>query len=430
MLKKIFKKIVSTILIYEARLVVRRFKPKVIGVAGSVGKTATKDAIFSVLHPYVDARKSDKSYNSDFGVPLAILGEKTAWGNVLGWTAVLARGAKTAVFSRTFPEYLVLEVGSDRPGDISAITKWLNFDVVVLTSFPDLPVHVEFFDSAESLHDEDFKLAESVSENGLVIINSDEKNIARLTAKIKAPIKSYGLNAGSDVGASDIRVQYNEQEKISGMSFHLLAEGKTVPVVLPGIVGEHQIYPILAAVAVGLNEKLNLLAMIEGFSDYVSPTGRMRIIAGNKESIIIDDTYNSSPVAVSAGIATLKSINTAGRKIAVLGDMLELGSYTVEAHRDVGKELVGVIDELFTVGLRAKFIGESLLEQGFDEKHWHHFPKVDDVGDALEKIIKKDDIIFIKGSQGVRLEKAVEEIMAEPERALELLCRQDSYWKN
>ena len=146
-------------------------------------------------------------------------------------------------------------------------------------------------------------------------------------------------------------------------------------------------------------------------------------------SVIIDDTYNSSPVAAKAAIEVLKDIE-GKRKIAVLGDMLELGRYTEEEHRTLGEIVCGVADVLVIVGPRSKFIGDGALEKGFKEKNIIYFDNSTKAGEFLKGFIKKSDVILMKGSQGVRLERAVEAIMAYSEQKKILLCRQDKEWRN
>jgi UDP-N-acetylmuramoyl-tripeptide--D-alanyl-D-alanine ligase len=138
----IFKNIITAILTLEARAVLWRYKPKVIAVTGSVGKTTTKDAIFAVLSPHVHVRKSQKSFNSEIGVPLTILGLESGWRDPLVWLSNIVQGFLLVIIKSDYPSWLVLEVGADRPGDIKNIARWLRPDIAVITAIPEIPVHV------------------------------------------------------------------------------------------------------------------------------------------------------------------------------------------------------------------------------------------------------------------------------------------------
>src|SRR3989338_6438454 len=143
---------VVLLLTAQARAVLRKYHPHIIAVTGSVGKTSTKDAIYTVLSSKFFVRKSEKSFNSDVGVPLTILGCKNAWNNPFLWAKNLLEGFALLILKNHYPKWLVLEVGADRPGDIRKLARWLKPDVVVITALPDVPVHVEFFDSPEDVY--------------------------------------------------------------------------------------------------------------------------------------------------------------------------------------------------------------------------------------------------------------------------------------
>ena len=150
-MKSTFKKIVSLIIRFEAILIIKKYKPKIISVTGSVGKTSTKDAIFAVMSSTFSVRKSEKSFNSDIGIPLTILGCPNAWFNPIKWLGNILRGLEIIIFNSNYPKWLILEVGADRPGDIKSVSKWLKSDIVVLTAFAKVPVHIEFFKDREAV---------------------------------------------------------------------------------------------------------------------------------------------------------------------------------------------------------------------------------------------------------------------------------------
>ena len=153
-MKNLFKSIVVNILVFESKILLRRHHPTIIAITGSVGKTSMKDAIYSILKRHYSTRKSEKSFNSDIGVPLTVLGLPNAWNNPFLWLKNIIDGFFVAFFSKDYPEYLILETGIDRPGDMSKLTSWMKPDFVVLTRLPDIPVHVEYFSDPQAVIDE------------------------------------------------------------------------------------------------------------------------------------------------------------------------------------------------------------------------------------------------------------------------------------
>jgi UDP-N-acetylmuramoyl-tripeptide--D-alanyl-D-alanine ligase len=185
----------------------------------------------------------------------------------------------------------------------------------------------------------------------------------------------------------------------------------------------------LAALAVGLSQKVNLVEAGEALLNHSTPSGRVRIISGINNSLVLDDTYNSSPAALSNALSIFKSIEGVKRKIAVLGDMLELGKHSSDEHYNAGKLTAESADFLVTVGIRARRIAEGALDADMNENNIFQFDDSESAGKFLKEFIQKNDCVLVKGSQSMRMEKSVKEIMSEPERASELLVRQDEEWK-
>lgn len=430
-MKKIFKKIIVSIITWQARLIVAKYKPKIIAITGSVGKTSTKDAIFTVLSKFKTVRKSEKSFNSEIGLPLTILGVHNGWNNVFMWIENIFRGFVVILSKQPYPEYLVLEVGVGKPGDIKKyVAPWLNPDMVVITRFPDKPVHVEFFGSVDKVIEEKSALAYAVKPSGVLILNHDDEKVYALHTKSKSRTVSYGFSENSTYQATyQSYIQKQGSDIPEGIGFKLEHNGNTFPVILPHVVAMHYVGSALAALACASEAGCDLLMSINALKEYLLPPGRLNFIEGIKDSMLIDDTYNSSPVAVESAIHLLKDIN-AKRKIVVLGDMLELGKFTEGEHREVGKHASTVADIIITVGPRAKFILAGAEESGFPKKNMYSFNKSIPAGEFLQGFIKKGDLVLIKGSQGVRLERAVELVMAHPEQKQSLLCRQEKEWRD
>src|SRR5581483_3302861 len=197
---KSIRRLVAAILTLEAQLVLRKYKPKIIAVTGSVGKTRTKDAIFAALSDSLYIRKNDKSMNSDFGVPLAILGCQSAWHNPIKWIQNIVQGVQLLVQSDKYPDWLVLEVGADKPGDISSIAKWLQPDIAVITLVPEIPAHVEFFKSPEDVLREKRSLADHLKPGGMLILDGDDQRLRALKSEFDDS-RSYGFEPYNDYRA-------------------------------------------------------------------------------------------------------------------------------------------------------------------------------------------------------------------------------------
>jgi len=431
-MKNIFKKIIIFILTFEAKLVLWKYKPKVVAITGSVGKTTTKDAIYFALSSGFHVRRSEKSFNSELGLPLTILGCQNAWTNPFLWLRNILKGFLLFILPNKFPSWLVLEIGADRPGDIESVSKWLRSDVVVYTRMPTVPVHVEFFAKIEDVVKEKSFLIESLRESGNLVINADdEKCMSFKSLRRAGRFASYGLEESADFFASNYKVLYLEQNGNlpAGITFKVNFKGNSIPINIQGVLGMQYVYPILAGVAVGVGEGLNTLNIAEGFKKFEMPRGRMNLIKGIKNSIIVDDSYNSSPVAVEEALKALGGVDTEGRKIAVLGDMLELGKHSAGSHQAIGSLIKDYCDVLVTVGIRSREIAQVALNNAMPENNIFQFDDSKSAGSFLQNMIVENDVVLVKGSQSIRCERVVAEIMAEPENKERLLVRQEKEWE-
>lgn len=433
-MKTILRKILVALLALEARYVLKKYKPQVVAVTGSVGKTAAKDAIFTVLAGFAHVRKSEKSFNSEIGVPLTILGVPNAWHNPLLWLQNLLDGLFLLVLRAPYPAWLVLEVGADRPGDIKNLSQWLPVDVAVITRLPEVPAHVEFFSSPEEVVEEKASLITALKPNGALVLYAGEMETERLKPRAAGHrIITYGLVPHADIRIEGAHVLFEtgESAKPIGMGASVIVEGTSAPVEVVGAVGEHALLPLLAAAAVGQVLGRPVEEIVKSLVRYEPPKGRMHLIRGIKNTLIIDDTYNASPAAVAAALDTLDAVGsrTFARKIAVLGDMLELGRHSVKEHRKAGAHASKTCDLLVTVGVRARDIAEGALDAGMADAAILQYEDAEKAGRELRHMLLERDIILVKGSQSMRMERAVKELMEEPERAEELLVRQEEKWQ-
>lgn len=429
-MKSILKNILVSVLTLIAKGILWRHEPRVIAVTGSVGKTSTKDAIYAVLKGTGSVRRSEKSFNSELGVPLSIIGAANGWNKAHAWIGVIAHGIAQIVSPRgSYPATLVLEVGADRPGDISAIAKWIKPHVVVITRLPDVPVHIEFFPTLESLIDEKLSLARHMRKDGTLVLNADDPRVLAAREEMRVRTVTYGEHENAMLRASDVKLLApSEDGREGGLAFKANFDGKSLPVILPNIYGRSYMSIALAALGVAYALGHNMVTAIGNLAEYETPPGRARLIPGDHGTVLIDDTYNSSPAACEAGLLMLKELPFGKRKIAVIGDMLELGKHTNEAHLAVGRYARKHCDLLVTVGLRAKQCAEGAREAGMSEKKIYETDDALGAVEIVKKIAKPGDVIYFKGSQGMRMERAVRALMAEPEKAAELLVRQEDAW--
>lgn len=415
-------KILETVLRRMATLVVKKYQPIIVGITGSVGKSSAKEAIALVLGSKFSVRKNEENYNNEIGLPLTVIGAKSGKRSAIGWLAVVWKWLRLMVRRQSYPEVFVLEMGIDRPGDMEYLLSFLPLRVGVMTNVSSS--HLEFFGRVENIAKEKGKLIRSLSRDGTAILCLDNPLVAQFTEKTKAKVLTYGMkNPSAMVQAGHFRI--NDRME-AGSGFKLSYEGTTLPVRLPHVVAEHHVEAVLAAVAAGLAFKMNLVEIAAAIQDFQSLPGRMRVIPGIRASVLLDDTYNASPASLSAALKTL-SLLTATRRMAVLGDMLELGNESETSHKAVAKQLEeNQVNMAYFVGERMLAAYESLKNPSV-KKMWFEDPM--SAAEAVRVEAKEGDAILVKGSQGMRMEKVSEALLAHPENADTLLCRQSEDWK-
>ncbi len=427
-MRDISKKILSTVLRTESRLVLWKYKPKVVAITGSVGKTSTKDALYAALSKMAYVRKSDKSYNSELGLPLTVLGCPNGWNDPVIWTKNILKGLWLFIWPHKYPKWLVLEVGVGKPGDMKTTASWLQTDAVVITAIGDLPAHIEFFNSRNHLIEEKSGLIKTLKKEGILILNHDDEAVMGMKEKTKSRVITFGMSEGSDVLGSEENIWYDKDAKPEGIVFRADVGGSSLPVAIEGLFGKNHVYASLATLAFIYSIKLNVLSAIESLKNYDFPPGRMRILSGINDSTIIDDTYNSSPFACESALRTLGGVKSNGRKIAVLGDMLELGKHTKEAHEGMGKLAKEQADVMVAVGPRSEATRDGALGAGMAESNVFYFLNSTLAGEFLQTFVGAGDLVLVKGSQGMRMERAVEAILEDKANKEKLLVRQDKEW--
>ena len=405
--------------------VLKRYKPKIVAVTGSVGKTSTRDAIFAVLSSKYRVRKNQKNYNNEIGIPLTIINAESGNKNIFKWAWVFLKWIFTLLFPK-YPEILVFELGVDRPGDMKYFMSFIHPFVGVVTNVS--LSHIEFFNTVENIAKEKRILVESLDPDGYAVLNADEDLVMEMKNKTKAQIITYGLSENASVNASNLIYNYEENNP-EGISFKLNYEGKNIPIRLKNLLALHYVYAALAAVSVGTVFKMNLVDIAQALEPLRAPLGRLNLLQGIKGSYIIDDTYNASPISTISALGVLGQLK-ARRKIAVLGDMLELGEQTELGHREVGKKIFSEkIDAFVAVGKRMHYAVKEMIALGFPRENILQFDDPETAAEKIFQFVKESDFILVKGSQGMRMEKIVEKLITDPSQAEKLLCRQNKEWK-
>ncbi|HDQ71715.1 MAG TPA: UDP-N-acetylmuramoyl-tripeptide--D-alanyl-D-alanine ligase [Chloroflexi bacterium] len=347
---------------------------RVIGITGSVGKTTTKELAAAVLTNRYQTLKSEASYNNEIGLPLTLLH---------------LTGAH---------ERVVLEMGMYDVGEIADLARIARPHVGVVTIVR--PVHIERAGSFERIVAAKTELIEALppAPEGVAILNYDDEPVRQMAHATDARVFYYGLSPEADLWADEI-----EGLGLEGIRFKMHYQDEVLHVKIP-LLGRHSVHTALRASAVGLVEGMNWQEIIEGLR---RPSAQLRLVAvpGPAGSIILDDTYNASPSSTIAALNLLEELD--GRKFAVLGDMLELGTYEREGHEKVGMRALEVADVLIAIGSRGRIIGETAIRWGMPSDRVFLVEGCAEAVAILSKLVTGDDVILVKGSREMQMEEIV-----------------------
>ncbi len=420
------RKLLQYILRFMARTVLAKYRPKIVGITGSIGKSSTKEAIALVLEPHFRVRKNEGNYNNEIGIPLTILGVKTGGRSLLAWLRIFVGWFRLMLFPYQYPEILVLEMGIDRKGDMDYLLSFIKPYIGVATHVSGS--HVKHFGTLAQIYKEKRKLIKAVPENGFAILNADNEWTHKMGEVTKASVILFGFAEGSDIRVDNL-LFHGDARSVEGFSFKLDYKGKSVPMRLPLLLAKHLIPSVLAAVGVGVAFKLNLVEIARSLEGFRSLPGRMHIFLGINDSRVIDDTYNASPTSMRAAIETLAHIQSP-RKGVVLGDMLELGENSDDEHIGLAPHLREAnVSFVALVGEHMQALYQSLVGSGFSEKQLFWFSTPMEAAEFAKGFVRAGDTVLVKGSQGLRMEFVVQALLAQPELASELLCRQSLTWR-
>lgn len=360
-----------------------RLNPRIVGITGSVGKTTTKELIAAVLSTRYRTFKTEGNLNNGIGLPLMLLKLTEAH------------------------ERAVLEIGFSQPGEIKFLCDLARPQVGVLTNV--YTVHLEQAGSIENLAQGKSALIEVLppEPEGVAVLNYDDSRVLGMRDQTRARVFTYGLDPGADVWADGI-----ESHGLDGVHFHLHHRQETLHLKVP-LLGRHSVHTALRAIAVGLVEGLTWQEIVEGLQALGTTQLRLVTLTGPDGSLILDDTYSASPESVIAALNLLEELE--GRRVAVLGDMLDLGSYEEVGHRLVGQRAREVVDLLVTVGPRAQIIADEARSAGLPSTTVVEFQEVDEALAYLRSRIGKGDVVLLKASREIRLDRIATALEAREE---------------
>jgi UDP-N-acetylmuramoyl-tripeptide--D-alanyl-D-alanine ligase len=353
----------------------RQFTVPVVGITGSNGKTTTKEMLAGILQQQGPVLKNEGNLNNHIGVPLTLLR--------------LNAGHKAAV----------VEMGMSAVGEINALARFVGPDIGVITNIG--PAHLEFLKSMDLVAQAKGELFNHLKSGGTAVLNADDRYFDMLKKKFGGRVLSFGIDTRCDVRASDIL-----QEK-DFTDFMIRSDGSSMKVRLRAV-GKHNVYNALAAAAAALAVGMSLDAVKSGLDDFV-PTAMRSEIRQIQGRTVFADCYNANPASMEAALATLVSLKSGKKAIAVLGDMLELGAIAFDAHRAIGATAARLgVDLVITVGQLAKQVGKGAIDAGMPKDRVLEAGSHAEAAVLLKELSQPGDAVLIKGSRGMKMEKILE----------------------
>jgi len=407
------KKIVAFVLGWQVRRLLNKNDVAVVAVGGSIGKTSTKLAIAHTLSQHYRVNYEKGNYNDIVTIPLVFFGGRLAsLFNPFSWLMTFVRNE--GVIAKKYPyDVVVLELGTDGPGQIKQFKSYVRADIAVITAIT--PEHMEYFADLDEVAHEELAISQFSRQ---LLVNADLV-AAKYIQEIKEPL-TYGIKEPANYRLKNIEFSGDQA------SFEIYEDSKQLLKSNHQKITEPQLYSVTAAAAVGHLMGLTPQQIDIGISSIPAVSGRMQQLEGLKDSLIIDDTYNASPEATRAALDTLCRLQ-APQRIAVLGNMNELGKYSRAEHEAIGQYInADKIDLLVTIGPDAnKYLAAKALERGLNVKT---FEDPVSAGLFIKENLSPGAAVLVKGSQNkVFAEETVKQILANPADASKLV-RQSGYW--
>ena len=356
-----------------AKFYKNKFKIPFIAVTGSVGKTTTRDMVYSTISAKYNSLKNVGNLNNQFGVPLTLFNLNKEH------------------------ECAVIEMGMSGFNEIEYLANIVNPQIGIISNIG--YSHVEHLGSRDGIFKAKMEIATNFDENSLLIVNGDDDCLKTLKTKdLVYKLRTFGFDKDNDIYCESYEM---DEESIN---FVAVINGKKEEFFIP-TVGKHNIYNAMAAILVGLNLNMTIEEIKDGLKDFQCTKNRLDIIKKDKLTII-DSVYNASIDSMSAALNILGRYEN--RRVAILGDMFEMGEFAEFGHRQVGKAALGNIDIMIAIGKDSEFIVKELKENNMNENNLYHFETKEEAIENLDNIIKDDDVILVKASRGMNLEKVVE----------------------
>lgn len=357
-----------------ARAIRERHDFLLIGITGSAGKTTTKEMITTLIGTERRTFKSWGNFNNLIGCPLCI--DNTP----------------------DDAEVVVSEMGMNRKGEIAQLAGLTHPDVGVYTNIG--PVHIEFFETVEKIAEAKRELLENVKPGGIIVINADNEHVVRISEAFDGRKVTYGIDRAAEYRGTNVR-----ERGLLGTSFTVEAEGEKRQFDL-SLPGRHNLENLLAAIATARSVGISWDGVKRGI-EQVKPAYHRGVVSQFRGATVYDDTYNSNPYAVARALELLQQAEVKGRRIAVMGDMLELGERELLYHHEAGSRIPRTVDVVVGVGRRSQSLLDGAREAGFSNDRLHHFASAEDAGKFLVDFVRPGDLVLLKASRGVGLEKAV-----------------------
>ena len=387
---------VETALLHWAQIVLKKFNTTVIGVTGSAGKSTTKEAIAAVLGTHHKVYKSPGSYNGRFGLPLA-LGKLSAEHRLA-----------------------VLEFGTDHFGEMEALVEATNPKVGVITNISHM--HTDRLGNLDNIARENAVLIERLPPDGIAILNYDDELVRQMTTRTRAQVITIGLDRTGHAYGADL-LAYNLVAGRDKVGFDLRYERERYQGRWVQLLGTHQLYGVLSALAVGLSYGVPLEEGLRALTDLEPLPGRLHPLEGKNGSFLIDDTFNANPESALAALDFLSSVRVPERKerlIFVMGDMDELGAHALRSHIDVGRRAAEVADLLITEGELCAVIGRAAIDHGLRTDQVRITFSHQDAAALLSDSLTANDVVLVKGGSRARMERVVRALLANPDDAASL----------
>ncbi|WP_267202649.1 UDP-N-acetylmuramoyl-tripeptide--D-alanyl-D-alanine ligase [Limosilactobacillus kribbianus] len=357
----------------------RKINPIVVAVTGSNGKTTTKDMIASILSTQLNVTKTHANFNNEIGVPVTLLNME----------------ANT--------EAVVVEMGMDRFGQLDFLSKLASPDIAVITMIGE--AHIEFFGTRDRIADAKMEITHGLSEDGTLVYNGDEPLLNDRAAKIDQRLVRFGRHLDDDIYATSVSAG---ERSIDFQVNEWPDKSFTIP-----MVGEYNVNNALAAMAVGQLLHITPDHMKSALANVELTENRAEWVAGKKGEQILSDVYNSNPTAAKQVLKTISAMPTSGRRFAVLGDMLELGEASPRLHASLASQIdPEKIQEVYLVGQQMAALKKQLEEDGYpmDAVHYYQADQLDQVATDLQAMLRGDDLVLLKGSHGIHLERVLDAI--------------------